>query len=114
MAQELKQTTSKIYTEPPEFLEKSDFIATIGDICTIKIIEKMRIPDLMIVDYKTKRNVELTNEQKKVIDNINCKTVKIDNKAGTISEELYLEIEKAINSDEKTRIVVIGEEDIAT
>ena len=114
MAQELKQTKSKIYTEPPEFLEISDFIATIGDICTIKIIEKIRVPDLMIVDYKTKRDIELTNEQKKAIDNINCKTVKIVNKAGTISEELYLEIEKAVNSHEKTRIVVIGEEDLAT
>ena len=114
MAQELKQTKSKVYTKSPAFLEKSDFIATIGDICTIKIIEEIRIPDLMIVDYKTKRNVELTNKQKKVIDNINCKTVKIDNKAGTISEELYLEIEKAVNSHEKTRIIVIGEEDLAT
>ena len=114
MAQELKQTKSKVYTESPSFLEKSDFIATIGDICTIKIIEEIRIPDLMIVDYKTKRNVELTDKQKKVIDDINCKTIKIDNKAGTISEELYQEIEKAVNSHEKTRIIVIGEEDLAT
>ena len=68
----------------------------------------------MIVDYKTKRNVELTNKQKRIIDNIKCKTVEVDNRAGTISEDLYLGIKKAINSREKTRIIVKGEEDLAT
>ena len=114
MAQELKQTKSKIYVESPSFLKNSEFIVTIGDICTIKIIEEIRIPDLMIVDYKTKRNIELTNKQKRIIDNIKCKTVEVDNRAGTISEDLYLGIKKAINSREKTRIIVRGEEDLAT
>ena len=53
MAQDLKQTKSEIYIKAPDFLKNSTFIATIGDICTIKIIEEIRIPDLMIVDYKT-------------------------------------------------------------
>ena len=57
MAQELKQTKSEIYTEAPTFLKKSEFIATIGDICTIKIIEEIRIPDLMIVDYIYYNNI---------------------------------------------------------
>ena len=114
MAQELKQTKSEIYTEAPTFLKKSEFIATIGDICTIRIIEEIRIPDLMIVDYKTKRNIELTNEQKNIIEKSNCKVVMVDNKAGTISEDLYLEIKKAVKGQEKTRILVKGEEDLAT
>jgi len=114
MAQELKQTKSTIYTEAPNFLHNSEFIATIGDICTIRIIEEIRIPDLMIVDYKTKRNIELTDEQRNLIEDSNCKVVKVDNKAGTISEDLYLEIEKAVNNQEKTRIIVKGEEDLAT
>ncbi len=114
MAQELKQTKSKIYTVAPNFLQNSEFIATIGDICTIRIIEEIRIPDLMIVDYKTKRNIELTDEQRNLIEDSNCKVVKVDNKAGTISEDLYLEIEKAVNNQEKTRIIVKGEEDLAT
>ena len=57
MAQELKQTSSKIYTDIPNILYKSEFVATIGDICTVKLIQEEIIPNLMIVDYKTKRNI---------------------------------------------------------
>ncbi len=114
MAQELKQTNSNIYIQSPDFLKDSKFIATIGDICTIKIIEEIRIPDLMIVDYKTKRDVSLTNEQKNIIESTDCKTVEVVSEAGTISKELYDEIEIAITKNKKIQIIVKGEEDLAT
>ena len=114
MAQELKQTDSEIYIQSPKFLHDSKFIATIGDICTIKIIEEIRAPDLIIVDYKTKRSLNLNDKQMNVIKKIDCNTVQVINKAGTISEELYDEIERAIINGEKTMIVVDGEEDLAT
>ena len=63
MAQELRQTNSEIFVNSPGFLHESQFIATIGDICTVKLIQEEIIPNLMIVDYKTKRNVKLTEEQ---------------------------------------------------
>ena len=114
MAQDLKQTKSEIYIKSPDFLKNSTFIATIGDICTIKIIEEIRIPDLMIIDYKTKRNINLTKEQEYVLESVNCKTVEVKNEAGTISKELYDQIEIAISKSEKTKIKVNGEEDLAT
>jgi len=114
MAQELKQTNSEIYVKSPKFLHDSKFIATIGDICTIRIIKEIRIPDLIIVDYKTKRNISLNPEQKNILENINCRTIEISNEAGTISEELYCEIEKSIFEGKKTKIIVNGEEDLAT
>ena len=114
MAQELKQTESEIHIQSPSFLRDSKFIATIGDICTIKIIDEIRVPDLIIVDYKTKRNINITEKQKSMIRNANSKTVKIINEAGTITKELYDEIEKAISNKEKTKIIVSGEEDLAT
>ena len=114
MAQELKQTNSEIYVKSPKFLHDSKFIATIGDICTIRIIKEIRIPDLIIVDYKTKRNISLNPEQTNILENINCRTIEISNEAGTISEELYCEIEKSIFEGKKTKIIVNGEEDLAT
>ena len=114
MAQELRQTNFEIFVNSPEFLNESQFIATIGDICTIKIIKEIRVPDLMIVDYKTKRNISLTEEQKKILESTNCKTVEVRNQAGAISKELCDQIEKAITKDEKTKIKVNGEEDLAT
>ena len=114
MAPEIKQTDSEIYIQSPDFLKDSRFIATIGDICTIKIIEEIRVPDLMIVDYKTKRNINLTKGQENILESANCRTVEVKNKAGTISKELYDQIEIAITNNEKTKIIVNGEEDLAT
>ena len=89
MAQELKQTTSQIYTDAPDILFDSKSVATIGDICTVKLIQEEIIPNLMIVDYKTKRNVKLTEEQISIIESVKCKSVEVDNEAGTISQQLY-------------------------
>ena len=114
MAQELRQTNFEIFVNSPEFLNESQFIATIGDICTIKIIKEIRVPNLMIVDYKTQRNISLTEEQKKILESTNCKTVEVRNQAGTISKELYDQIEIAITKGGKTKIKVNGEEDLAT
>ena len=114
MAKELKQTTSNIYVKSPDFLHDSEFIATVGDICTIRIIEEIRIPNLMIVDYKTKRDIYLSAHQKKILDNIKCETIEITNEAGTISKKLYEKIKIAVTINKKTKIIVKGEEDLAT
>ena len=114
MAEELRLTDRKIYTDSPDYLEDSENIITVGDICTIKIHEQVRTPNLSIVDLKTKRNKSLTNKQKKVIGNIGDKVVNVISKAGTISKELWNAIKKSIDSTESVRIVVEGEEDLAT
>ena len=95
-------------------LFNSKSVATIGDICTVKLIQEEIIPNLMIVDYKTKRNVKLTQKQMSVIESVKCKSVEVDNESGTISQQLYFEIKKAIKSEIMTKIIVNGEEDLAT
>ena len=114
MAKELKQTSSRIYTDTPKTLYKSQFIATVGDICTIKLIEEEIVPNLMVVDYKTKRSIQLTEMQMSTIESVKCKSVEVANKPGTISEQLYFEIKNAIKSEIMTKIIVDGEEDLAT
>ena len=68
----------------------------------------------MIIDYKTKRNIELDESQTKIIESINCHSVNIRNEAGTITDELINAIKKAICSNKTTKIIVDGEEDLAT
>ena len=114
MADELKTTNSEIYNKAPSFLNQSDYIATVGDICTIKIIEEIRVPNLMIIDYKTKRNIELDESQTKIIESTNCHSVNVRNEAGTITDELINAIKEAIYSNKTTKIIVDGEEDLAT
>ena len=114
MAEELRETKNKIYQKSPESLTDSNYIATIGDICTIKIFEEIREPNLCIIDMKTKRNIALNSKQKIQISKIGKKTVYVQNKAGTISNELWKSIKNNISNNLNTKIIVDGEEDLAT
>ena len=114
MAEELQETRSKIYQISPESLNDCKYIATIGDICTIRVFEDIREPNLCIVDMKTKRNIALNSKQKKQIKKIGEKSIHVQNKAGTISDELWKSIKDNISNDINTQIIVDGEEDLAT
>ena len=114
MAEELRITDREIYTEAPRELSNAVFIITVGDICTINVNEQIRTPNLCIIDFKTKRNTPLTEEQKNVIENIGDKIVKVVNHPGTISDELLKAIKDSIGSGNNVRIEVDGEEDLAS
>ena len=114
MAEDLRNTNREIYQDSPEFLEETDYIATIGDICTLKIFKDVREPNLSIVDLKTKRNIPLEAEDRKIMSNIGSRTIEVDNPPGTISLEMWKAIENNIGHDVSIKIVVNGEEDLAT
>ena len=114
MAEELKRTHRDVHKEPPLYLKDTDCIITVGDICTIAICKKIREPDISIIDLKTKRNKSLNKNQMKIVNSIDAKTIHVTNKPGTISEEMFCSIKEAIESPEKTKILVEGEEDLAT
>ena len=114
MAEEMRNDNFEIFIDAPESLNNDTFIATIGDICTLKITQQIRVPDLCIVDYKTKRDTKLSIDQKKNIDEIKSKSVTVKNPAGTITEELWNTIEDALGYENSTKIIADGEEDLAT
>ena len=110
---ELKKTEHKIFIAPPSNLEGEKCIITVGDICTLKINRQIRTPNLSIVDHKTHRSklsLDEMNFMNKIGDNIHH----VKNKAGTISKELWNTIKKVINIPNNTKIIVDGEEDLAT
>ena len=114
MAQELKDTENEVYLESPDFLNETEYIATIGDICTIKIFEQIREPNLAIVDLKTKRNITLDNNQLKAIMKIGINKIEVENPPGSISNQMWKAIESSFSNENNTRITVKGEEDLAT
>ena len=114
MAEEMRNDNFEIFIDAPESLNNDTFIVTIGDICTLKILQQVRIPNLCIVDYKTKRDTKLSIDQKKKIDDINSKSVTVQNPAGTITDELWNAIKDALGNENNTKIIVDGEEDLAT
>ena len=114
MAEEMRNNNFEIFIDAPESLNNEKIIVTIGDICTLKILQQVRIPTLCIVDYKTKRDTKLSIDQKKKIDDIDSKSVTVQNPAGTITDELWNAIKDALGNENNTKIIVDGEEDLAT
>jgi hypothetical protein len=90
-------------------------IVTVGDITTYTVVQAGIVPDVCIIDGITMR-AKVSDEIYHVIS-IEPRTVyKVDNPAGSISQELQKAVSasmKAIGRPMRTRIVVNGEEDLA-
>jgi len=104
LRKELKKPFGKVLGK----IRKHKKIITVGDYCSKKAFEENVIPDLIIYDGKIKR--KSAPNTKKALDKIERKTIEIENKAGTISDEAWIAIE--IGLREKTKIRVKGEEDL--
>lgn len=85
-------------------------LVVIGDIAVLTFYEHGIVPDVAIVDFKTKRE-ECSNLREK-INSVKTKTISVKNPGGCITDEAMNIIKSAINGNEKIRIVVDGEEDL--
>jgi hypothetical protein len=63
---------------------------------------------------KTKRTIPLDSRQKIKMDKIGQKIIKTTNQPGTISLELWDSIKRGLKNKLNTKIIVEGEEDLAT
>jgi uncharacterized protein (UPF0218 family) len=87
-------------------------LISVGDVTTFHLLNINIIPDILIVDDRTKR--EPASDRVVVGTKHNgFKEVSVDNPAGVITEDLIDAIDVAINSNENVRIFVRGEEDLA-
>ncbi|MFQ6072012.1 MAG: GTP-dependent dephospho-CoA kinase family protein [Methanosarcinales archaeon] len=91
--------------------ENSKLIA-VGDIITYNLIKHNILPDICIVDGMTKR-VPVTNEIMSRTDHPSFKVISVNNPAGTITKQLVRAIDKALKCNQKIKIFVHGEEDLA-
>jgi pantetheine-phosphate adenylyltransferase len=82
-------------------------IITVGDITSQNFLKQGIIPNLAIIDLKTKREQQFQSPSELGFDHGSVKSV--ENTAGTISLELI----KAIQNPKKSLILVKGEEDLA-
>lgn len=83
-----------------------------GDVTTFQLLESNIIPDILIVDDRTKREPASS----KVVAGTKHKGFKelmVKNPPGAISEDLIDAIGNGVSSDGRVRISVKGEEDLA-
>ncbi|ABR55871.1 GTP-dependent dephospho-CoA kinase family protein [Methanococcus aeolicus] len=105
----LKKPFGKVYKELPPINRKVNIIA-VGDITTKNLLSKSIIPNLSIIDLKTKRNIPVKINHK-------FKTVfEVNNPQGCISDEAEETIKYISSLDmvDTALIVKDGEEDLLT
>lgn len=87
-------------------------IISVGDIVTFNLLKAGVVPDISLVDKRTKRG----SISEKIINGTrhsHFMTISVESPPGIITEELLDEIKKALKSDNPVQIIVKGEEDLA-
>lgn len=113
MKEELRVPFGKLIKENDliKELKNAKYIIAVGDMTAITLFEKGIVPNLTVVDFKTKRQFskEIADKVKKIGEDL----ISVENPPGTITMELWIAITTAYSRNKKTRIEVNGEEDLA-
>jgi len=96
-----------------EDLERAKKLVAVGDMTAFYLLKAGVVPDLLIVDNKTKR-LPVSEQVLDELDHGSYKTVQVKNPAATLSRDLLDLIQVSMQGGEKIKIIVEGEEDLAT
>lgn len=111
LPQNLRQTLripiGDILQKPKPF----ELLITVGDVVTATFIQANIIPNISIIDFKTKRE---TISDQQVLKYLPKPTSTVHNPSGTIDQEAVVAFQKALQSKQPIAIGVTGEEDLLT
>ncbi|MEM1981989.1 MAG: DUF359 domain-containing protein [Candidatus Hadarchaeales archaeon] len=110
----LKRPLGRVFPSMGEAVEylrtlKPKRIVTVGDRVTLTLLEEGIRPDVCVVDLKTLRS-PLAEEERKRLERLDLPEKRVVNPPATLSDELW----KAFDLPPPLKIVVEGEEDLAT
>jgi len=94
-------------------LEQARKVASVGDMSTFYLLKSGIIPDLAVVDNKTKRS-QIPDHVLQSLEHDSYKSIKVKNPPATLTRELVDLIGDSLAGEERVKIVVEGEEDLAT
>ena len=96
-----------------EDLRQAPKVTAVGDMTAYYLLEGHVMPDLLIVDMKTKR-MPVSRDVLKSLEHDSYREVEVDNPAATLTDELIDAIRSSLEGKDKVKIIVRGEEDLAT
>jgi uncharacterized protein (UPF0218 family) len=88
-------------------------VVAIGDMTAFYLLKASIVPDLLVVDNKTKR-MAVSDHVIEMLDHESYRTARVKNPAATISKDLIDLISQSLRGTEHVKIIVEGEEDLAT
>ena len=87
-------------------------IVSVGDVVTVTLLDLGIEPDVAVFDYRTQRSVDSDSKEK--LKEMPGELVMVRNPPGVITKELWHAVREAVHSEERKRIEVSGEEDLAS
>lgn len=93
-------------------MRASAFSATVGDVVSLSMLDSGEQPDLMVYDLRTERKA--MSELAEKLPSLPGEEVHVMNPAGRVTPELVIAIEKALAHKQKVKLMVEGEEDLAS
>lgn len=102
------ETTKRIVRD----MGKPVKLITVGDITTFNILESGIVPDVSVVDDKTRRQ-PASSRIVKGTRHPHFEIITVDNPAGSITEQLESALVSALGAKKPVQIYVRGEEDLA-
>lgn len=111
---ELKDPLGEVVSEEEleDILKEADKIVSIGDQCSLTLYNMGCIPDIAVVDFMIKRGD--VGELSATLKKIGQIVINVENAPGMLTKELSTAVKDAYQREEKVRIEVCGEEDLAT
>jgi len=85
-------------------------VVTVGDACTLDLAARGRIPDVAVIDFKTKRE-EVAGARARLAA-MGDTVLRVVNPAGTLTRDAWRALDEAFKSASRVRIEVLGEEDL--
>jgi len=108
LRRKLKEPLGRLYPSPMEApIPEGAFIISVGDVTTHRLLQAGLKPRLAIIDNRVQRKASNYKIR------YDAKILKCENPPGTITDELWTTIKKAIKSGDNFLIIVDGEEDLA-
>ena len=109
---ELKEPLGPVYTDAGDLLDDaSGPVVAVGDIVTYHLLSAGRVPEVALVDERTKRSA-VDPEVTETIEGFD-RRVAVENPPGTLTRGLLDALAEAIEADGTTLVDVDGEEDLA-
>lgn len=101
-----------------KLIEKSNWakVVCLGDVVSEYCLRSARLPDLVVVDLKTRRRDMAANpaEAKRRFEMMNYVVVTVANPQGGLSADAAETLCSSLQSDRRTAMIVAGEEDMLT
>ena len=94
-------------------LRAAKTVSAVGDMTVYYLLKASIVPSLAVVDNKTKR-MPIPDHVVQSLDHDSYKTVQVKNPPATLTKDLVDLIKSSLDGEDKVKIIVDGEEDLAT